>query len=294
MERKINIVHYVLLVLSLGMVAGSMALHRGPSAFLSGGDPTQVTRPSLGVGARHGVPVQITTPAGTRWKYVDFNEGTSLAEFLNNMGEELFGKAAYAQSAPVGGPLAAPNRVGQALPLQDGLTPRVPNMVHLVARHHAGPAPTGLEYGGRTYKTVLEAQAAWDKDGTVYYDQWVHNLRTNAGINWQYGQMAGGTAAVCTYIALSNDSGTPAATDTAVASEITSNGLARAAGTPAHTSNATSYTLSYTFTATGAQSAQKAGMLNASSAGTLCFENTFTAVSMQTNDTLAVTWTINF
>jgi hypothetical protein len=99
---------------------------------------------------------------------------------------------------------------------------------------------------------------------------------------------------VCTYIALSNDSGTPAATDTAVASEITTNGLARALATPTHTSNATSYGVSYTFTATGAQSAQKAGMLNASSGGTLCFENTFSQVSMQSGDTLAVSWTINF
>jgi hypothetical protein len=142
-----------------------------------------------------------------------------------------------------------------------------PHYVHVVARH---------------------------KDGTVFYDQWFHNLRTNAGINWQYNQMAGTTAAVCTYFALSNDSGTPAATDTAVASEITTNGLARANATAAHTSNATSYTLSYTFTATGTQSAQKIGVLNASSGGTLCFENTFTQVSMVSGDTLAVTYTINF
>jgi len=167
--------------------------------------------------------------------------------------------------------LAAPHKKPQgwkASPaLLDSLTPRVPNMVHLVARH---------------------------KDGTIFYDHWVHNLRTNAGINWQYNQMAGTTAAVCTYIALSNDSGAPSATDTAVASEITTNGLARASGTASHTTNATSYTVAYTFTATGTQSAQKAGLLNASSAGTLCFENTFTQVSLASGDTLAVTWTINF
>jgi hypothetical protein len=151
--------------------------------------------------------------------------------------------------------------------LHDVLTPRVPNIVHIVARH---------------------------ADGTIFYDKWVHNLRTNAGINWQYNQMAGTTAAVCTYIALSNDSGAPSATDTAVASEITTNGLSRASGTASHTTNATSYTVAYTFTATGAQSAQKAGLLNASSAGTLCFENTFTQVSLVSGDTLAVTWTINF
>ncbi|MGD0008754.1 MAG: hypothetical protein ABSE93_09450 [Terriglobia bacterium] len=143
----------------------------------------------------------------------------------------------------------------------------LPHYVHVVARH---------------------------ADGTVFLDYWGHNLRTNAGINWQYGQMAGGTAAVCTYIALSNSGATPAATDTALASEITTNGLARALATAAHTSNATSYTLAYTFTATGTQAAQNAGMLNASSSGTLCFENTFTQASLVSGDTLAVTWTITF
>jgi len=199
MERKISILRYVLLVLSLGMAAGSIAA------------------PQMKEGG--------TTNAAV---------GVSVARYR-----------VMTESAA-----------------------RVPNMVHIVARH---------------------------KDGTVFYDQWVHNLRTNAGINWQYGQMAGTTAAVCTYIALSSDTGTPAATDTSVASEITTGGLARANGTASHTANATSYTVAYTFTATATQTAvQKAGLLNASSSGTLCFENTFSAVSMQSGDTLAVTWTINF
>jgi hypothetical protein len=195
----------------------------------------------------------------------------SLAEFLNDMGEELFGKVAYAQDSGFRIQDAGKNPRSAAHSstprLLDSSTPRVPNTVHLVARH---------------------------ADGTIFYDQTVHNLRTNAGINWQYGQMAGTPAAACTYIALSNSGATPAATDTALASEITSNGLARAAATPAHTSNATSYTLSYTFTATGTQAAQNAGTFNASSSGTLCFENTFSQVTMNSGDTLAVTWSVNF
>jgi len=198
MERKISKVRYVLLVLSLGMVAGLMAAPQMKE------------------------------------------NGTTNAAFGVSVGR---------------------NRV------MTESAARVPNMVHIVARH---------------------------RDGTVFYDQWVHNLRTNAGINWQYGQMAGTTAAACTYIALSNSGATPAVTDTSLASEITTNGLARTNGTVAHTTNATSYTVSNTFTATGSQSAQNAGMLNASSGGTLCFENTFTQVSMVSGDTLAVTWTVNF
>jgi hypothetical protein len=269
---KIRILRYGLLAISALMAIWGIVCHPDPSEFLSHGDPTQLTRPAMPAQG-NGTAVKITTPQGTRWTYVDFSQGKSLAEFLNDMGEDLFGKAAYAQSAAE--PEIRNSKIGDRQSpitnhqsqITDSITPRVPNMVHLVARH---------------------------RDGTIFYDQWVHNLRTNAGINWQYGQMAGGTAAVCTYIALSNSGATPAATDTALASEITSNGLARADGSPSHTSNATSYTLSYTFTATGTQSAQNAGMLNASSSGTLCFENTFSQVNMNSGDTLAVTWTVNF
>ena len=231
------------------------------------------------------------------------------------------------------------------------------NMVHIVARH---------------------------PDGTVFHDEWRHNLRTNAGVTWQEGQMAGTTAAVCTYIALSNTAITPSVSDTSLSGEITSNGLARTAGTVTYSSTASDlgsgsyssggtisgssgqtctlssfnsscsgstatvaltgsntiasgtaltvtaagtsctsapssatlgsgtatcsgtasvstalgiipkYTVANTFTATAAQSAQSTALLNASSSGTECFENTFTQVSLNTNDQLTVTWTVNF
>jgi hypothetical protein len=185
--------------------------------------------------------------------------------------------AVYAQSAPAGSGELAKSPARQhafrgdfrisSFEFRDSVTPRVPNLVHLIARH---------------------------ADGTIFYDQTVHNLRTNAGLNWQFNQMAGTTAGVCTYIALSNDTAAPSATDTALAAEITANGLARATATPAHSGNTSSYTLTYTFTATGTQSAQKAGLFNAASSGTLCFENTFSAVAMNSGDTLQVVWTLNF
>ena len=181
--------------------------------------------------------------------------GADDALSLNDFGNQMYAKT-FAPS-----PIT--NRKSQ---MTEG-SANLPHWVHVVARH---------------------------PDGTIFLDEWGHNLRTNAGINWQYNQMAGTTAAACTYIALSNSGATPAATDTALASEVTSNGLARALATPTHTSNATSYTLAYTFTATGTQAVQNAGVLNASSGGTMCFENTFTQASLVTNDTLSVTWTITF
>jgi hypothetical protein len=49
------------------------------------------------------------------------------------------------------------------------------------------------------------------------------------------------------------------------------------------------YTLTKTFTASGAQSAQAFGIFNASSSGTMCLEGTFPSASLQANDTLAFT-----
>lgn len=103
------------------------------------------------------------------------------------------------------------------------------------------------------------------------------------------------------WIALSNDATAPATTDTSLASEITTNGLARALAAYAHTAVSggttttvtSTYTLSKTFSATGTQSAQKAGVFNASSSGKMALENTFTSVSCVNGDTVAVTWTIN-
>jgi hypothetical protein len=218
------------------------------------------------------------------WKPVDFGAGgLSLAEFTQQMWEKNFGEAEIRkQKAEVpDGAWQSPitNRKSQIAqgPGQSPITnrksqmaegsPDLPHLVHVVARH---------------------------ADGTVFLDEWGHNLRVNSGINWQYNQMAGTTAAACTYIALSNSVITPAPTDTALSGEITGNGLTRTLGTATHTSNATSYTLPVIFTASGTQAAQAAAVFNASSSGTMCFENTFTQASLVSGDTLTVTWTISF
>lgn len=54
------------------------------------------------------------------------------------------------------------------------------------------------------------------------------------------------------------------------------------------------FTLAKTFTATGAQSAQAFGIFSASSSGTMCFEGTFTQVSLNTSDTLTLTESVFF
>ncbi len=133
-------------------------------------------------------------------------------------------------------------------------------------------------------------------DSRVFFTETNHNLRTTAGGDWQASVM-GNTAAppaTCNYIAVSNDSGAPVVGDTVVAGEITTNGLARAQGVYAHTASTAAFTIQKAFSATGTQASQKAGLLNASSTGTLCFENTYTGVTVNNGDTLTVTWTINY
>lgn len=63
--------------------------------------------------------------------------------------------------------------------------------------------------------------------GEIFYTHKGHNLRTSAGTTWQYNQMAGTTAAVGTYMALTNTAITPAFADTTLSGEIAVNGLER-------------------------------------------------------------------
>jgi len=138
-------------------------------------------------------------------------------------------------------------------------------------------------------------------DGTVFYDNAVHNLRTTGGADWQAAVMGGSQPNPVTYIALTNDAAAAAAGDCAagstactLASEITTNGLARHVATYAHTNGTNTWALTYTWTATGTQSVQKAGMFNAASSGTMVFETNFTQVNLVATDTLGATWTVTY
>lgn len=134
-----------------------------------------------------------------------------------------------------------------------------------------------------SFKLVDEPEEVW-------------NLITNAGRIFLHTQGYGTSglgANGLNYIALSNDAVTETATSTVLSNEITLNGLGRAQGTvtlPTGSGNQT--TVDKTFTATGAQSAQKAALFTASSAGTMNHVLGFTQRSLITNDTLQITFTI--
>lgn len=100
------------------------------------------------------------------------------------------------------------------------------------------------------------------------------------------------------WIALTTDATAPAAGDTTLASELSTNGLSRAQAADAHTGGATSSVLSHTWTFTGSSSTviAKAGLFNSSSGGSMVLETLLssTATVSANGDTVTVSWTINF
>jgi hypothetical protein len=146
------------------------------------------------------------------------------------------------------------------------------------------------------------------------------NLRVNVGIDYCAVQLGGSASAtVAKNLALSSNTDSPVATDTssnttagtginwgtntttdAAASnargEINYAGLGRAAAAYAHTTSATSFSQSKTFTATGAVTAvQACGLFDSATnqAGTLFVENTFTPTTLANTDQLTIAWTLN-
>jgi len=123
------------------------------------------------------------------------------------------------------------------------------------------------------------------------------NLLTNGGRDFIHNQAYTNTSAGTRgsgFVAVTTDAAAAAATDTVLATEITTNGLARAdADTKTHTTGTNVTTIEHTYTATGTHTAVvKSGLFNAASVGTMTHENVFDTVTLQTNDTLKVTWTL--
>ena len=110
---------------------------------------------------------------------------------------------------------------------------------------------------------------------------WKHNLLTNGGRDafhaLCYTNTAAGTRGFG-YVASTQSSFSPAATDTTLIGEITTNGLARSdATTKSHTGGTNSSTVEHTFTATGSfTDVLASATFRAGSAGTMGHEANFT------------------
>lgn len=123
------------------------------------------------------------------------------------------------------------------------------------------------------------------------------NLLTNGGRDFFHAQVYTNTSAGTrggNFVAVSSNAGGADAAHTSLAGEIASGGLTRAdADTKSHTGGTNVSTVEHTFTASAQQvDVQLSGLFNASTVGTLTHENTFTAATLEINDTLKVTWTL--
>lgn len=126
-------------------------------------------------------------------------------------------------------------------------------------------------------------------------------MKTTVGIDFIAAQLSGaGGTATAAYIALTANSGSPAAGDTTLTGEIATGGggLIRAVATYAHTASTSTYTLTKIFTANGSDSlpvtVAKIGVFTASSSGTMVLETLLTATATLTasGDSTTVTDTV--
>lgn len=126
-------------------------------------------------------------------------------------------------------------------------------------------------------------------------------LRTSAGIDHssrvQFDTASTGTGiyAPGNWIALTENSAAPLASDTALAGELTDTGLTRQQASYSHTNGTNTVILTKTFTHGGAttRNVAKAGLFNASTVGTMIFETLVTpTANIATNDQITPTWTL--
>jgi hypothetical protein len=122
-----------------------------------------------------------------------------------------------------------------------------------------------------------------------------YNVITTVGRDFLHTQGYGTSPAAngLNYIGLSNDTLTETSASTVLSNEIVANGLSRAIGAVAHTTSATTTTITKVFTcATSSQAAQKAALFTASSSGTMNHVLAFTQRTLQIGDSLTCVFTI--
>lgn len=147
-----------------------------------------------------------------------------------------------------------------------------------------------------------EARGLWLYERVDEDDEY-HNILTNAGRVTLHTLIYGTTAqktsaslgAGLHFIGLSNDGATPAAGDTALAAELTTNGLGRALGTvtlPTGVGAITQVQRQFTYLGGGTQGVQKAALFDSVSGGHMAHEILFNQRLLAANDTVTLFFNI--
>lgn len=125
-------------------------------------------------------------------------------------------------------------------------------------------------------------------------------LRTNAGrdhqsrVSFDPASDATSTFAPASYIGVTEDATAPAAGDTTLTAELTTEGFARAVVAYAHTNGTNTVTLTKTFTMSGGTSRtiRHAGLFNLSAAGAMAYKTAVPSPpTLVSGDSVAITWT---
>jgi len=126
-------------------------------------------------------------------------------------------------------------------------------------------------------------------DGTVKQKEEIDNLVVTAGKNFVASRMAGTSSSVMSHMAIGTSSTAAVVGDTTLGSE-----AARVALTSTTASgNDVAYVATFPAgTPSSATSVVEAGILNASSGGTLLCLTKFSVITKGTQDSLTITWTV--
>jgi len=127
----------------------------------------------------------------------------------------------------------------------------------------------------------------FDRNGNLKEAKKVPNLVVTVGKNYIASRMVGTASTVMSHMAIGTGTGTPIAGDTALGTE------AGRVSLTAFTASTNTVTATATFAAgTGTGAITEAGILNASSGGTLMCRTTFPVVNKAAGDSIAITWVV--
>ena len=151
-------------------------------------------------------------------------------------------------------------------------------------------------------KAGLRGWARWEhiRDGQVIDVREVSNVIVNTGkaeVAFLASAGVTGTHYTYQYIAIGLGSTTAVTTDTALGSEITTSGGARATGTVTSTqttvaNDTLSIAKTFTFVTSGTFAVTESGVFNSTTGGPMLCRQTFAVINVTQSDTLAVTWKV--
>lgn len=159
---------------------------------------------------------------------------------------------------------------------------------------------------GPKARVRIHHEVAYDRDEktglwltrAVDEDEIVENLLLDAArvqLHAQCYETSGLLTNGLNYVGLSNDATAPAAGDTTLTGELSGDGLDRAQGTvtpPVGAGNQTQIQEVFTYSGGASQGVQKSALFTAASSGVMGHEVTFTQRTLNTSDTLTITYTI--